>query len=181
MTRVFVAGSRRLSRLSAEVKRRIDTIIDKAFFIVVGDANGADKAVQRYLVERGYRKVTVFCMAGQCRNNLGSWPTRSVLAEPGARRDFAFFAKKDRAMVEDASHGLMLWDGASKGTLDSIVNLVGHHKPAVVYFAPTKVFYTVRTPSDIVKLLSKCDPATVERFERQLGIPGVLHDRVLLP
>ena len=55
MTKVFIAGSRRLSRLNAEVKRRIDTMIEKDFTILVGDANGADKAVQRYLAEKGYR------------------------------------------------------------------------------------------------------------------------------
>lgn len=55
MTKVFIAGSRRLSRLNADVKRRIDIMIEKGFTILVGDANGADKAVQRYLVEKGYR------------------------------------------------------------------------------------------------------------------------------
>lgn len=50
MTKVFIAGSRQLSRLNAEVKRRIDTMIEKGFTVLVGDANGADKAVQRYRV-----------------------------------------------------------------------------------------------------------------------------------
>jgi hypothetical protein len=30
-TKVFIAGSRRLSRLNADVKRRIDTMIEKGF------------------------------------------------------------------------------------------------------------------------------------------------------
>ena len=51
MTKVFIAGSRQLSRLNADVKRRIETMIEKGFTILVGDANGADKAVQRYLAE----------------------------------------------------------------------------------------------------------------------------------
>ena len=46
---VFVAGSRQISRLPAEVKTRLDTMVEKGFQILVGDANGADKAVQRYL------------------------------------------------------------------------------------------------------------------------------------
>ena len=46
---VFVAGSRQISRLPAEVTSRLDTMIEKGFQILVGDANGADKAVQRYL------------------------------------------------------------------------------------------------------------------------------------
>jgi len=43
---VFVAGSRQISRLPAEVKTRLDTMVQKGFQILVGDANGADKAVQ---------------------------------------------------------------------------------------------------------------------------------------
>lgn len=42
---VFVPGSRQISRLPAEVKTRLDTVIEKGFHILVGDADGADKAV----------------------------------------------------------------------------------------------------------------------------------------
>jgi hypothetical protein len=31
MTRIFIAGSRQITRLPAEVKARIDTMIDKVF------------------------------------------------------------------------------------------------------------------------------------------------------
>ena len=41
MTKVFIAGSRRLSRLNADVKRRIDTMIETGFTILVGDAEPA--------------------------------------------------------------------------------------------------------------------------------------------
>ena len=61
------------------MKRRIDTMIDKDFTILVGDANGADKAVQRYLAEKGYRNVIVHCMANNCRNNVADRPTREIL------------------------------------------------------------------------------------------------------
>jgi hypothetical protein len=30
----------------------------------------------------------------------------------------------DQAMVDDAAYGLMLWDGESKGTLNSVINMV---------------------------------------------------------
>ena len=55
---MFIAGSRRLSRLNVDVKRRIDTMIEKGFTILVGNANGADNAVQRFLAEKGYRAHT---------------------------------------------------------------------------------------------------------------------------
>lgn len=89
-------------RLSDDVRRRIDTIIEKGFTILVGDANRADKAVQRYLADKRYRNVVVHCMAGNCRNNVAGWPTREVMTPKGAR-GFTHYATKDQAMVDDAA------------------------------------------------------------------------------
>jgi hypothetical protein len=179
MTKVFIAGSRQLSRLNADVKRRIDTMIDKGFTILVGDANGADKAVQRYLAEKDYRNVVVHCMARNCRNNVGSWPAREIAAPPGAR-GFAYYSTKDQAMVDDAEYGLMLWDGESKGTLNSVINMLHQDKPVVVYLATQKTFQNLRSVDDLTDLLSKCDRASVQRFERELGIEH-LPPRSVLP
>ena len=174
MTKVFIAGSRHLSRLNADVKLRIDTMIEKGFTILVGDANGADKAVQRYFAAKGYRDVIVHCMADNCRNNVADWPTREIPAPKGAR-GFAYYATKDQAMVDDAEYGLMLWDGESKGTLNSVIRMIRQDKPVVVYLAPRKAFQNLRSADDVSELLSKCDSASVERFERELGIERVLH------
>ena len=169
MTKVFIAGSRTLSRLSADVKHRIDTMVDKGFTILVGDANGADKAVQSYLAEKHFRNVIVHCMAGNCRNNVAGWPTREIVAAPGTR-GFAFYSTKDQAMVTDAEYGFMLWDGKSKGTLNSVINMVHQNKTVVVYFAPKKKFHNLRSPSDVTQLLSNLDRLKVQELERQLGI-----------
>ena len=85
MTKVFIGGSRRVTRLNADVQRRIDKIIEQGFPILVGDANGADKAVQMYLRSRCYPKVDVFCTGGDCRNNVGDWPIRTVPAPAYSR------------------------------------------------------------------------------------------------
>jgi len=180
MINVFIAGSRQLSRVSAEVKRRIDTMIEKGFTILVGDANGADKAVQRYLAEKSYRNVIVHCMADRCRNNVGDWPTRKILGSERAR-GFAYYATKDQAMVDDASYGLMIWDGKSKGTLNNIINLIRREKPIVVYLARARKFKNLRTADDVAELVDKCDRASVQRFERELTIGDVLQHRLLLP
>lgn len=177
-TKVFIGGSRKLSRLNADLKHRIDAIIGKRFTIMVGDANGADKAVQRYLAEQNYQNVSVFCMVGDCRNNIGNWPIRVITAAKGAR-GFAFYSTKDRAMIDEASHGLMLWDGESKGTLNSIVSLVRQRKPVVVYFAPERTYLNVRTVQDVTDLLMKCDRASVQRFERELDIAHTLQGTLL--
>lgn len=174
MTKVFIAGSRKLSRITSEVKTRIETMIEKGFTILVGDANGADKAVQRYLAEKGYRDVIVHCMAANCRNNVGDWPTREITAPKGVR-GFAYYAMKDQAMVDDADYGLMLWDCESKGTLNSVINMIRQGKPVVVYLAPKRAFQNLRSADDVTHLLSQCDRASVQRFERELGIDQALH------
>ena len=90
MTKVFIGGSRRISRLDAEVKRRIDRMIEKRLPVIVGDANGADKAVQDYLRTKDYDLVEVFCSGDSCRNNRGGWPTRTVpVPSGGKRKDFS--------------------------------------------------------------------------------------------
>jgi hypothetical protein len=104
---VFVAGSRQISRLPAEVRTRLDTMIEKGFQILVGDANGADKAVQRYLADKSYPNVLVHGMKDHCRNNVGNWPPREVSAPRGAK-GFNSYSLKDRAMAEAAEYGLML-------------------------------------------------------------------------
>ncbi|PYU37329.1 MAG: hypothetical protein DMG54_33990 [Acidobacteria bacterium] len=106
MHSVFVAGSRALSKLNAQVKERLDNILRKESTVLVGDANGADEAVQRYLAERGYGHVVVYCME-VCRNNVGNWPIRSHSADPAVKRDRHYYGIKDRAMAKDASCGFM--------------------------------------------------------------------------
>lgn len=168
ITRVFIAGSRRLSRLNKDVRRRIDNIVGKGFVVIVGDANGVDKAVQEYLRSKHYRNVTVFCMEGGCRNNVGGWPTQSLAAVDPGRKDFAYYSTKDRAMAEVADYGLMLWDGQSRGTLTSIVNLVGQGKVVVVYVASNKSFYTLRTAAHLTAMLGHFDSNALHRIERDL-------------
>ncbi len=153
--KVFIGGSRRLSRLNKQIKDRLNSIIDKGLRVIIGDANGVDKAVQRYLAQMNYENVAVFCMAGICRNNIGRWTTREIAALPNARRDAVFFGTKDRAMGAEADYGLMLWDGKSRGTFANIRDLIGRQKPVVVYFAPSKSFLTLRRQDELNELLGR--------------------------
>ena len=135
MHSVFVAGSRALSKLNVQVKERLDNILRKEFIVLVGDANGADKAVQRHLAAHGYRHVVVYCME-VCRNNVGSWPIRSHSAGPTVKRDRHYYGIKDQAMAKDASCGFMLWDGISKGTLTNVINLLDYDKKVLLSTPP---------------------------------------------
>jgi hypothetical protein len=171
---VFVAGSRQISRLPAEVRSRLDTMIEKGFQILVGDANGADKAIQRYLADKSYPNVLVHCMKDHCRNNVGQWPTREVAAARGAK-GFDYYSLKDRVMAETAEYGLMLWDGKSKGTVNNVVNLSRDHKPVVVYVAPTREFRTIKTFEDLKGLLAQGDSDSVERIVSELHLSEAQH------
>jgi hypothetical protein len=173
---VFVAGSRQISRLPAEVRTRLDTMVEKGFQILVGDANGADKAVQRYLADKSYPNVLVHCMKDHCRNNIGNWPTRQLAAPRGAK-GFDYYSVKDRAMADAAEYGLMLWDGKSKGTINNVVNLTRHGKPVVVYVAPKRQFLSVKAIDDLRDVLVQGESESVERVVSELHLEG-LHHRI---
>jgi hypothetical protein len=169
---VFFGGSRAVSKLNAPLCARIDEFIGRGDSILIGDANGADKAVQEYLAASGYRNVTVYCMQ-ECRNNVGMWPTRNV-KPPSSRKDFSYYAAKDFVMAQDARCGVMLWDAKSKGTLQNMLNLVGAGKRTLVYFAPTQDFHVLATDADLQALLGRCEERDVETAIRGLGLKALV-------
>lgn len=142
MTKVFIGGSRKIGRLGVEVRLRLDRIIEKKIQVLIGDANGADRAVQAYLKSRGYDRVEVFCMDGVCRNNVGGWMVRNVSA-PKKAKGFEYYSVKDEEMTNESTVGFMLWDGKSRGTLSNIFRLIEHDKKVVVYVAPRREFVTL--------------------------------------
>jgi hypothetical protein len=72
MIKIFVGGSRRVTSRGAEVRRRLDEIIERRLPVLAGNANGVDKAVQQHSKERQHSQVEVFCMEGLCRKRR--WP-----------------------------------------------------------------------------------------------------------
>ena len=146
MTVVFVGGSR-AARLNKDVRDRLDRIISQGHRVVVGDANGVDKAVQAHLAAREYRNVVVFCSGDIARNNVGDWDLHSV-SVPGKKKDRRFYSVKDRVMAEKATHGLMIWDGESVGTLQNVLRLVQQGKPVVLFEVKGHRFSNLRSVGD---------------------------------
>ncbi len=157
MTTVFIGGSRKITRLPHAVATRLDAIVHKRIPVLVGDANGADRAVQTYLRDAQHDRVTVYCTGDLCRNNVGGWLITHIQPDdPVRRKDRKFFTLKDRAMSFAATHGLMLWDAESLGTLVNIVRLHRQHRIAVVYLQPINAFLDVRTDDDLQALATHC-------------------------
>jgi probable addiction module antidote protein len=147
MNTVFVGGSRHLSHLPLPIKERLNNIVSSGHKVIVGDASGADKAVQKFLLDAAYEKVTVFCSGAKYRNNLGRWPARPI-DTPKDAKGFQFYAIKDRQMAQEADFGLMIWDGESPGTVLNILRLIRAGKIAVMFDAPKSRFITFKTASD---------------------------------
>ena len=153
MSTVFLSGSRNISRLNDQIRERLQNMMRKELKIVVGDANGADKAMQSYLADQHYLFVTVFCSAGKCRNNIGSWPVEAVDVDPKLKGR-AFYTVKDKAMAEAAEYGFVLWDGESKGSISNAETLLEAGKKVALYYAPSKGFVHLKAPQDLKPLLS---------------------------
>ncbi len=178
MTRVFLSGSRVLSRLDDHARQRLDNMIENALDIVVGDASGADKAMQTYLADRHYRRVTVFYVGQKPRNNVGSWEARAVTAEGiVAGRDF--YATKDKAMVAVADVGFVLWDGKSIGSVQNMARLVHAGKKLVVYCAPDREFKVIGDERELFDLLEERGQEFLTEIERKIELPSSLADRLL--
>ncbi len=169
---VFIGGSRAVAKLNPAVRDRLDDLIRRNCTILIGDANGADKAVQQHLAARGYSNVVVFCME-ECRNNAGNWPLRHI-KPPGRRRDFTYYAAKDLAMFNEADYGVMLWDAKSKGTLQNILNLVRAGKRTLVYVAPSKEFRVLANNEELQALLSRCEQRHLDTAARGPGVKTAL-------
>lgn len=166
MTAVFIAGSRTISRLAPQVVQRLDRIVEKNLPVLIGDANGADKAVQRYLHSKRYKNVEIFCSGEICRNNIGNWELRRV--SPNAReRNFDFYAAKDRLMTEQATVGLMIWDGKSVGTLLNVRRLLRKRKKVVVYDASRNQFSELKTETEWQPFVSRYNEDLRNRVEQK--------------
>jgi len=163
MTNVFIGGSRKISKLNSEIQERINSIIAKRFQILVGDANGVDKAVQTYLHKKAYELVEVFCAGNTCRNNVGQWHLHEV--NVSGKKDFDFYAAKDKVMADEASYGFMIWDGESVGTLMNVHRLVEKGKKVVVYVSPSRTFVDVKVKLDWEKLIRTCPDELRERIQ----------------
>lgn len=167
MSNVFFGGSRKLGRLNPAIRTRLRNLITNKHTVLIGDANGVDKAVQSFFAEEGYPSVIVYCMDNVCRNNVGNWQIKSI-DSGGKKKDFAYFAMKDAQMSLDADYGFMVWDGESKGTLNNVLNLIHQGKSALVYRSPSREFIQVKTANDVAALVANCSSDLVDYLNKKI-------------
>lgn len=166
MTTVFIGGSRNVSRLPTDARKRLDTMIEKDLRVIVGDANGADKAVQKHFLDARYENVTVFCSGASCRNNLRPWEEQRVTVGKGVK-GFDFYAAKDREMANTADYGFMIWDGKSPGTVLNVLRLIRRGKLAVLFDAAARTTTTLKGAEDWATFLESCDETFREDLRKR--------------
>jgi len=125
--KVFISGSIKIKEIPLCAIEKIESIINKKFDVIIGDAKGVDLLVQKYLHKKLYENVTVYYAGDEIRNNYGNWKTKQVLSKSNEKgRDL--YTLKDIEMANDADYGLMIWDGESKGTLANIKEMQTKNK-----------------------------------------------------
>ena len=178
METIFIGGSRAISRLDSLITERLDNIIVQEFNIIIGDANGADKAIQAYLSKKNYQHVVVYCSGDHPRNNLGKWSVNSV------KSDIAigvtgrnYYMIKDAKMAGDCSLGFMLWDCKSSGSLNNILNIVKTNRKCLVYLSLSKSFITFESIEKVKSFVGKFDQLLIDEFDKKINYKQRIHSK----
>lgn len=168
IVKIFIAGAKSINSLDAFVQKKLMSICQKNYDVVVGDCYGVDSLVQKFYANVGYRNIEIFASNGKARNNVGNWTVHNVPV-PASVRGFEFYKQKDIAMANTADYGFMIWDGESKGTLNNMINLISRNKPVMVYLINQKKVLTVENTEDLNELLRNCNKETKSLYLKLRG------------
>ena len=162
---VFIAGPRAISALDKAVNEKLHSIYVNNHTVLVGDANGVDKAVQKYFANLRYGDVIVYACEGKTRNNAGCWDVQ-IVDVPAHVKGFDYYKIKDKAMADDAEYGFMIWNGESKGTLNNMINLLSANKSTLIYLTKTSSFYETDSMEKLQRLIMLCGQDTQKTFDK---------------
>jgi hypothetical protein len=76
-------------------------------------------------------------------------------------------------MAAEATVGLMLWNGKSRGSLLNVLRLAAAGKPVVVYVTPKKAFVEVREERDLGTLFAGLDAGALDRLRLDITAEGL--------
>lgn len=163
--KIFIAGARSVTHLDESVQKRMYTIYQKGYDVLVGDCYGVDTCVQNYYANLRYNNVMVYATGGRARNNIGNWTIKSITA--GANiSGFDFYRQKDIAMAKEADYGFMIWDGESKGTLSNIVQLITQNKKVLIYMTKHNQMMVASSTDEFEKILAFCPAKTAALYRK---------------
>lgn len=189
---VFVSGSSKTEskdseyyrrKLSKDVRKIIDKYINEGDKIIVGDAPGIDRQVQKYLKKKRYDNVEVYGPGKKVRYTANKkWKTNTIDAPEYEEGSKEWLAKKDIAMTNAADKGLaVILDEGAKATRKNIERMDSQNKPVDVYELSKqgkKKDKWVRVYDEVKrKAKANHDNAAWEKYERLYGEEGQKHVR----
>lgn len=169
MSSIFIGGSRKIAKLNDLIRVRLEDVMKKDLEVLIGDANGSDKAIQKFFQSKSYKNVTVYCSGEECRNNVGDWEEVHVEVER-KKKDRFFYGVKDIRMAEDSQYGLMLWDGESSGTMSNLVNILNRGRTCLLYISPRNKFVSLTDIESLRPILESLNPTVLNEINRKIEL-----------
>ncbi len=161
--KVFVSGSKNVSAFDNEILKVLNRIVENNHEILVGDCDGVDASIQRYMQEKSHTNITVYFVGSEPRNAQEPFKQRKVDTF-GKLTPYEYYQQKDIQMTRDADVGFVIWDETSKGSRDNIQRLIQMDKPVVIYstkrnkllrmkskYSPSEVFMNVHETAGATK------------------------------
>lgn len=142
---VFISGSSKTEdkkseyyrkQLPKEVKKKIDEYLKSGDKIIVGDAPGIDRQVQRYLKKAGYDNVEIYGPGKQVRYTANKkWKTNPIDASEFEYMSPEYLRKKDIAMTNASTKGLaiVLENGGAAATRRNVQRMLQQNKQMSVF------------------------------------------------
>ena len=195
MNKVFISGSISIKKLPQEVIKSIQIMIDKNMGILVGDASGIDSLVQDFCDENNYFNVVVYTITSIPRYKANQeFQEKRILVNQNIKSERERQTYKDKAMSEDSTFSLVVWDGSSKGSYENIIRALKNKKQVKVYYQELdkyldnkkitidEINYIYRekngyTASEVIELLQD---QGIENYRRTQDLNKFLVDQNLL-
>ena len=171
--KLFVSGSQEIRELTPDVVSLLQRAVQNGHQILIGDADGVDKLVQEFLSSLKYENVTIYCVEGHCRNNIGKWLVKNVKNTLKAK-NFQYYVQKDKAMAEDADLALMIWNGKSNGTLNNVINMLEQNKQSTIFQIREKTLTNIASKDMFDLLLKKINPQNLMAIDKKIRLTSRL-------
>ena len=138
---VFISGSIAIKTLPEPVKESILKIIGQNMMILIGDAPGIDTLVQDFCKQNNYTNVTIYTITSSPRYIANqSFDFKYIFVDSDIKKERERQGHKDRAMSDDSTYSLVVWDGSSKGSYGNILSALKQKKQVKVFYQEIEDF-----------------------------------------
>ena len=146
---IFVSGSSKTQtkgspykrrRLHKDIRKNLKSHMKEGNKIIVGDAPGIDRQVQKYLKRKNYKHVEVYGPGEKVRYSANKkWKTNPIHDKRTKEGSKAWLAAKDKAMANAATQGLaVVLDKGAKATRKNIDRLTKQGKDVDIFELSSK-------------------------------------------